>query len=755
MDDLAIATQMSVHGKDDVQSKRTICLEFDSEQAAYDFYASYGRRVGFSIRRGYAAKSKSGEITSRTFVCSKEGYKKPDKRDCRVKNAGLDTRTDCRASMSIKLNRQTGKYWVINLVETHNHPLVVGVSADQKNYLRTKRQRMMAFGEAGIILKYFQNQRLQDPTFFYAVQLDSEEKITNVLWADTRMIMDYGKFGDVVAFNTTYKLDRENRPFVLFIGFNNHQETIVFGAALMYDDTVDSYVWLFQTFLEAMSNKHPYTIFTDQDATMARAISFVMPNTYHRLCTWHIKQNALKHVNSIFKGPGGVSGVLEKFMNDYEGVEEFLTAWKAMLDEYGVYNNTWLRSIFELKEKWVRAYVKWGWSAGMKSTQLSESLNADLKDCLRSDHNLVQFFTHFERMLNENRYKECESEYALSYKLSDIIKVPVQMLIQAGTIYTRAIFEEFQDQYVGALELCITNRAQGVNCLFYTVTAYKHVRIHQVWMDRNGYVTCCCRLFEMKGILCSHVIKVLKDEMNIMEIPSHYILKRWTRKARAEMIQDFLGCNSEVDPKLEQSSRYRSLCSLFIKILSRASELEETYKMSVEHGKNLLKLVEDMLESYVNDQTLDTSRSSSSFVSEDNDKGGCMENKNATQAKGLKKKIVSHYGKRRRYKRILEKALVLARKRKNFRQAVQIPPNVLPYLMSQCGNVPNSMPWIWNGMPQYTNFQALCQGPFVNYVIQPSQRSVSTHCSQVVNLNIGDNRHTPANSEHPGDKPTT
>ena len=144
---------------------------------------------------------------------------------------------------------------------------------------------MLAFGEVDSILKYFQDQILQNLSFFHAVQLDNEEQITNIFWTDARMIIDYAQFGDVVTFDMTYKINREHRPFALFVGFNNHRETIVFGAALMYDETAASFSWLFETFLEAMSQKHPKTIFTDQDAAMAKAIKEVLPNTYHRLCT--------------------------------------------------------------------------------------------------------------------------------------------------------------------------------------------------------------------------------------------------------------------------------------------------------------------------------------------------------------------------------------------------------------------------------------------------------------------------------------
>jgi hypothetical protein len=35
-----------------------------------------------------------------------------------------------------------------------------------------------------------------------------------------------------------------------------------------------------------MGGEKPKTILTDQDAAMAKAISLVMPETFHGLCTW-------------------------------------------------------------------------------------------------------------------------------------------------------------------------------------------------------------------------------------------------------------------------------------------------------------------------------------------------------------------------------------------------------------------------------------------------------------------------------------
>ena len=86
-------------------------------------------------------------------------------------------------------------------------------------------------------------------------------------------------------FDTTYSTSKDARPLGVFLGLNHHRETVVFGGAFLYDETIESFVWLFETFLEAMSEKKPITIFTDQDAAMSTAIKVVMPKTYHALCS--------------------------------------------------------------------------------------------------------------------------------------------------------------------------------------------------------------------------------------------------------------------------------------------------------------------------------------------------------------------------------------------------------------------------------------------------------------------------------------
>jgi len=67
----------------------------------------------------------------------------------------------------------------------------------------------MAYGQAGSMLKYFQDKIAENPLFQYALQMDCEEQISNIFWADTKRIMDNAQFGNVVSFDTTFGTNKE------------------------------------------------------------------------------------------------------------------------------------------------------------------------------------------------------------------------------------------------------------------------------------------------------------------------------------------------------------------------------------------------------------------------------------------------------------------------------------------------------------------------------------------------------------------
>ena len=101
----------------------------------------------------------------------------------------------------------------------------------------------MKVDDTGGVLEYLKLMQLDDPSFFYALQVDKDGLISNIFWADAQMLVAYSNFGDVISFDTTYRKNRDSRPFAMFLGVNHHKQTIIFGAALLYDETADTFIW--------------------------------------------------------------------------------------------------------------------------------------------------------------------------------------------------------------------------------------------------------------------------------------------------------------------------------------------------------------------------------------------------------------------------------------------------------------------------------------------------------------------------------
>uniref|UniRef100_A0A7N0U020 Protein FAR1-RELATED SEQUENCE n=1 Tax=Kalanchoe fedtschenkoi TaxID=63787 RepID=A0A7N0U020_KALFE len=393
-------------------------MDFDTIEDAWDFWIEFGARTGFTPCRFYTHKSKKDGLPSNAvFVCNKEGKRNEECDLITKKKERAETRTSCNVRFGVHREPTTfGKYRVYlatihmmpsqcHISEIQTNEIVLAdasgiqvkrshefmskraggvegtgfIELDHKNFLRTKRQRELRYGDAGNILSYFAQKTKENPFFFYDLQLDSEEQITNIFWADARMRIDYGLFGDVACFDTTYSMNKESRPFGVFVGLNHHRSTVIFGAAILYDETAASFEWLFQSFLNCHNQKHPKTLFTDQDPAMAKAIRSVMLGTYHGLCTFHIMLNGIRHLGNLMKDGSSFLTHFQECMYAYSSEEAFEHAWEAMLSKYSVQGNTWLLSIYKIKEKWASCYMNNVHTLGMRSTQLSESYNAELK----------------------------------------------------------------------------------------------------------------------------------------------------------------------------------------------------------------------------------------------------------------------------------------------------------------------------------------------------------------------------------------
>lgn len=607
-------------------------MEFESEEAAKAFYNSYARRVGFSTRVSSSRRSrKDGAIIQRSFVCAKEGFRNLNEKrtkDREIKRPRTITRVGCKASLSVKI-QDSGKWVVSNFVKEHNHELVPpdqvhclrshrqisgpaktlidtlqaagmgprrimsalikeygGISkvgfteVDCRNYMRNNRQRSLE-GDIQLLLDYLKQMQSENPAFFYAVQGDEEQYTGNVLWADPKAMANYTYFGDTVTFDTTYRSNRYRLPFAPFTGVNNHGQPVLFGCAFLINESEASFVWLFKTWLEAMSGHPPVSITTDYDALIQSAVMQVFPETRHRFCKWHIFKKCQEKLSLVFLEHPNFEAEFHKCVDLTESIEEFESCWFSLLDKHELRDYEWLQAIYGARSQWVPVYLRDTFFAEMSITQPSDSINSYFDGYVNASTNLNQFFKLYEKALESRNEKEVKADYE-TLNGSPILMTPSPMEKQASELYTRKLFMRFQEELVGTLTFMASKADDDGEITTYQVA--KFGEDHKAYYVRFNVLemkaSCSCRMFEFSGILCRHILAVFRVT-NVLTLPSHYILKRWTRNAKSCIALDE-HVNDVFSSYLESHTvRYNTLRHEAFKFVDEGAESVETYTVAM------------------------------------------------------------------------------------------------------------------------------------------------------------------------------
>ncbi|RYQ88590.1 hypothetical protein Ahy_B09g095696 isoform B [Arachis hypogaea] len=272
--------------------------------------------------------------------------------------------------------------------------------------------------------------------------------LESTVQANIGIQLDYGLFGDVVAFDATYRKNKYMCPLVMFSGVNHHNQTIVFAAALVANENEQTYTWLLQQFLDALKGKAPGCVITDGHGAMKKAIKVVFPGAYHHLCAWHLLRNATSNLSN----PRFTSEFKKCMMFDYD-VWEFEDHWHYMVDALGLSDNQWVSDLYSRRRMWAIAQIRDNFFGGFRTTSRCEGLHSMLGKFVQSCHNLRDFFEQFMRCISQMRSREAHSDL-LSVVREPVLQSPfLDLERSAAKKLTRAIFFNFRPMLFRACTL--------------------------------------------------------------------------------------------------------------------------------------------------------------------------------------------------------------------------------------------------------------------------------------------------------------
>jgi hypothetical protein len=137
-------------------------------------------------------------------------------------------------------------------------------------YLCQKINREEAEDDINKTLGKFSELMKDDPGYKYVIDRDEEGRIKTMMWTNTRSRLQYSHFGDAITFDTTYKTNKYEMPFGLFVGVNNHFQSVLLAGVLLTDETIETFRWVFREFAKLMGGKEPGTILTGMSILASR-----------------------------------------------------------------------------------------------------------------------------------------------------------------------------------------------------------------------------------------------------------------------------------------------------------------------------------------------------------------------------------------------------------------------------------------------------------------------------------------------------
>ncbi|KAL8456515.1 hypothetical protein ACS0TY_034652 [Phlomoides rotata] len=580
-----IVEEENVEGGDDNKSGLglpQIGMEFETKEAAYSFYREYARSAGFGITIKASRRSKkTGKFIDIKIACSRFGSSRQSSTSVSPRSC---PKTDCKASMHIK-KRPVGKWFTHSFVEEHNHDMcphdlyntIKGRKYDEADaaiFPKEGLQLVLDERDVQLLLDFFMYMQAEAPGFYHVLDFDNEARVRNVFWVDPRGRHDYVPFCDVVFFDTYYIRSKYKIPFVPVIGVNHHFQFVLFGCALIGDQTKSTFVWMMRTWLRAVSGHSPNVVITSNDKSLIEATLEVFPNASHCFCPWHV-------FNEVGTNLSHKVDRIELFLAKFKKCtyrswtnEEFEKRWQKLVKQFDLQDNKWIESLYENRRKWIPAYMRDVFLGGFCTVERSQSVASFFDKYLQKETTIEEFINQYKIFLHERCEEEVKAEIENQYSGPILISdSPFEK--HMSKLYTHAVFKNFQAEALGVVLCTVKKEDEDERTVVYRVDDLERKQSFRVSWNKGKYGVCClCHLFEYNGFLCRHALSVLQLS-GISTIPPNYILKRWTRKAKIidTTCQVSVNTNSRVQ-------RLNDICRLAVKLGDNGSLSGEAYKIA-------------------------------------------------------------------------------------------------------------------------------------------------------------------------------
>ncbi|GFP93766.1 protein far1-related sequence 9 [Phtheirospermum japonicum] len=401
------------------------------------------------------------------------------------------------------------------------------------------------------LLDYLKRTQSDNPGFYYAIENDNEQ-CGNVFWTDPTSRSNYIYFRDTVRIDTSYRTNRSKVPFVTFSGINHHAQPVLFGCALILNESENSFVWLLQTWFQAMSGPSPVSVTIEPDRLIQMAVAQVLPEARNRFCRWSIFSQTQDKLTNVYQTNPTFDFELKKCVNESDSVEEFESCWANLIGRYYLMDNEWLLSLYNIRDQWVPVFLR-----DVFFGELSPTVSFFFDGFFSTSTTIQMLIKQYEKAVSCMQENESKDDFETS-NATPVLNTPSPMENQAANLYTKRVFLKFQGELVETLANPATIIDESGNVTIFRMKA-----------------TCSCRMFDYSGIVCRHVLSVFRAK-NVLMLPSEYVLRRWTRNAKTDVGESMAETGFESGSDFQES-----------RIVRRSNLRQEAIKYVEEGAKSI------------------------------------------------------------------------------------------------------------------------------------------------------------------------
>ncbi|CAG8719078.1 17829_t:CDS:2, partial [Cetraspora pellucida] len=343
----------------------------------------YSTRMGFEMKIVRAEKEDNIFIC-KTYKCRHSGKylskKKLDSTQNRDRESG---RIEYEFTINALYRKHMNLVFVNKFIENHNHIL-------NKEELHLQFSPSLPGAQikndASTLYEYLSKVQQENPDWYFKVDFEGiDNRLFRIFWMSSDQRRLWAWFYDVIINDNTCKTNKYMMLLSIFIVIDSNNRSRIAATAVVSDEMVSTYEWILKQTKLATNGLQPTIIFTDTDPVMQVAITNEYPEAIVRHCAFHIRQNLVKR--------------LKKKLNN---------RWDNFISDFYALRNSLVVSDFD-RQCWAHAFTKCKFSANTHSIQRVKCINRIIKLEANSGSSLCQLQAGIDlRLKDEIKYAKLQ-----------------------------------------------------------------------------------------------------------------------------------------------------------------------------------------------------------------------------------------------------------------------------------------------------------------------------------------------------------